>query len=503
MSGTSPSEENGREPIGYEAYIGLDHITNFEPVATFPPSEATDPVDQRMGVKYNLMKEGEDSVESPTRKDLSSINRGHKTPSTDRFKRRELYHPEEQIFITAHRQIEASFLRAVNDIERAIHDHLLAPLGPDDTVVINHVAKAATLVKRSVSYMDMAIDGVKTLQQMKGVDFLRFRHLVEPASGFQSMQFRRIELMLGIRKGDRLPMMRDESIGSLVNQTVGMALERGASEEEQSAFRAAVIAAIKDHLNLEERANKGDEAASAVLKSIDGDISARLLSGGRSSTSDHMEKLAKRRFSEEYMNEWHELEEGINLKEALLRSLAYLKVEKIYPHFVADMTGLSVGQGSFPAIREFLGHPDFANRGDILLLEDKPDQVAAKSKYGINEETEAKGKKALFLVEQFPEAHGLSTFHELVEAILDLDESVRMLHFQHARTVERSIGNRPGTGGSRGIEYLDHACHQTACGMIHRVRTCLMNPEDELLVKLLSKPRGFNPRGIFEAVSIE
>jgi len=43
---------------------------------------------------------------------------------------------------------------------------------------------------------------------------------------------------------------------------------------------------------------------------------------------------------------------------------------------------------------------------------------------------------------------------EICERLVDLDEGFAEWRYRHARMVERTIGTRPGTGGSSGAEYL-------------------------------------------------
>jgi tryptophan 2,3-dioxygenase len=43
---------------------------------------------------------------------------------------------------------------------------------------------------------------------------------------------------------------------------------------------------------------------------------------------------------------------------------------------------------------------------------------------------------------------------ELCERLVDLDEGVQEWRYRHVKMVERTIGTRPGTGGSAGAEYL-------------------------------------------------
>jgi tryptophan 2,3-dioxygenase len=43
---------------------------------------------------------------------------------------------------------------------------------------------------------------------------------------------------------------------------------------------------------------------------------------------------------------------------------------------------------------------------------------------------------------------------QICERLLDLDEGVQEWRYRHVKMVERTIGTKPGTGGSTGVEYL-------------------------------------------------
>ena len=43
---------------------------------------------------------------------------------------------------------------------------------------------------------------------------------------------------------------------------------------------------------------------------------------------------------------------------------------------------------------------------------------------------------------------------DLCERLVDLDEGVQEWRYRHVKMVERTIGNKPGTGGSSGVDYL-------------------------------------------------
>ena len=43
---------------------------------------------------------------------------------------------------------------------------------------------------------------------------------------------------------------------------------------------------------------------------------------------------------------------------------------------------------------------------------------------------------------------------DLCERLVDVDEGVQEWRYRHVKMVERTIGNKPGTGGSSGVDYL-------------------------------------------------
>lgn len=47
-----------------------------------------------------------------------------------------------------------------------------------------------------------------------------------------------------------------------------------------------------------------------------------------------------------------------------------------------------------------------------------------------------------------------STLMQLCERLVDLDEGIQEWRYRHIKMVERTIGNKQGTGGSAGVQYL-------------------------------------------------
>jgi tryptophan 2,3-dioxygenase len=60
---------------------------------------------------------------------------------------------------------------------------------------------------------------------------------------------------------------------------------------------------------------------------------------------------------------------------------------------------------------------------------------------------------------------------ELCERFVDLDEGVQEWRYRHVKMVERTIGARPGTGGSAGAEYLRKTLFRPAFPDLWEIRT--------------------------------
>ncbi len=62
---------------------------------------------------------------------------------------------------------------------------------------------------------------------------------------------------------------------------------------------------------------------------------------------------------------------------------------------------------------------------------------------------------------------------ELCERMVDLDEGVQEWRYRHVKMVERTIGNKRGTGGSAGAEYLKTTVGRPAFPDLWEIRTKL------------------------------
>jgi len=63
--------------------------------------------------------------------------------------------------------------------------------------------------------------------------------------------------------------------------------------------------------------------------------------------------------------------------------------------------------------------------------------------------------------------------YEMAEKLVDVEESFQLWRFRHMKTVERTIGHKPGTGGSSGVGFLRRALDHQFFPELIDVRTVI------------------------------
>src|SRR5438067_1096326 len=84
---------------------------------------------------------------------------------------------------------------------------------------------------------------------------------------------------------------------------------------------------------------------------------------------------------------------------------------------------------------------------------------------------DARVEAAWLAVYRDPEAHW--DLYELAEKLVDLEYRFQQWRFVHMKTVERIIGNKPGTGGTAGVPYLTKVIGQQFFPELLKLRTSL------------------------------
>ena len=98
-------------------------------------------------------------------------------------------HHDELLFITVHQAYELWFKQILHELDAAI------ALCEED-----RVPAATRAVKRIVEIEKLLLNQIHILESMTPISFLAFRDQLNPASGFQSMQFREIEISSGLKE---------------------------------------------------------------------------------------------------------------------------------------------------------------------------------------------------------------------------------------------------------------------------------------------------------------
>ncbi len=95
---------------------------------------------------------------------------------------------DELLFITIHQAYELWFKLILHELETAI-----------ETMGEKNILRAHHFIHRTVQIMKHLVQQIHLLETMTPADFLAFRQTLAPASGFQSVQFREIEFIAGLR----------------------------------------------------------------------------------------------------------------------------------------------------------------------------------------------------------------------------------------------------------------------------------------------------------------
>jgi tryptophan 2,3-dioxygenase len=105
---------------------------------------------------------------------------------------------DEHLFIVTHQAYELWFKQILWELG-SIHK-----IFSQAQVSESSMSTVVSRMARVKAIQSLLIDQIAVLETMAPQDFLEFRNLLSPASGFQSVQFRILENTLGLRQGERL-----------------------------------------------------------------------------------------------------------------------------------------------------------------------------------------------------------------------------------------------------------------------------------------------------------
>jgi tryptophan 2,3-dioxygenase len=112
-------------------------------------------------------------------------------------------HHDELLFITIHQAYELWFKVILQEIDAAI-----------EAMDQDRAAAAERAVRRMVEIEKLLVNQIHILETMSPINFLQFRDQLNPASGFQSMQFREIEFSSGLKDEHILRAFGEDAFAS-------------------------------------------------------------------------------------------------------------------------------------------------------------------------------------------------------------------------------------------------------------------------------------------------
>jgi tryptophan 2,3-dioxygenase len=124
---------------------------------------------------------------------------------------------DEMLFIITHQAYELWFkqiLHEIDSIRTIMQSSAINDNSPELQTVVHRLSRIVTILKVLVHQVDV-------METMTPMDFLDFRDMLRPASGFQSWQFKIIEAKLGLKFHHRhaqehyLSQLREEEVRSI------------------------------------------------------------------------------------------------------------------------------------------------------------------------------------------------------------------------------------------------------------------------------------------------
>ena len=234
-------------------------------------------------------------------------------------------HHDELLFILVHQTYELWFKELLHDLDAVVANLQQAGAAPQSH---DEVYEAARLLRRCTEITRVLVEQFTILETMLPTHFLAFRGLLEPASGFQSEQFREIEFLCGLKDEKMLryhrptaeayaslkrrleePSLRDVFFGALQAMGKLAPAGEGATERERFEARARAVHELykdehhhRDWIDVCERLTEFDELVVSWrlrhIQLVERIIGIRMGTGGSTGASYLKLTLDKKFFPE-------------------------------------------------------------------------------------------------------------------------------------------------------------------------------------------------------------
>ncbi len=252
-------------------------------------------------------------------------------------------------------------------------------------------------LRRTALWFRQVSTHFQLMETMTTRDYLSFRDKLSPASGFQSAQLREIEILIGLEADKRLPLGHESSYMQSLRHDDG---------SPSAAYH---------------RVSRRLEDVPTLYDALGEWLYRTPIQGSIPEMDDDAQKVQE--FITSYI-EAHRVEiEGVKQR--------------------------ACAQASNDKDRERLSKRydrESHNARAFLRAVDRPEEIRPRS---------SRIRAALVFIESYRELPLLAWPREVLDAVVELEQSFLIFRQRHARMVERVIGRRTGTGGSAGVDYLD------------------------------------------------
>jgi tryptophan 2,3-dioxygenase len=297
---------------------------------------------------------------------------------------------DEVLFIVIHQIEELWFKLALREIVAA------RDLFAQDHVPETALAAAVRGVDRTSETLRHAATQFSLMETMTTRDYLSFRDRLYPASGFQSSQLRELEILLGLKTEERIPLGHESYLDALKHH-----------DGTPSAASQRVQARLADLPTLHD-AVEGWVYRTPIAGSRPGDV------GDQEVVDDFIQRYCAAAEKEIF---------GLG-KRAVSFALTEADRSRLRKRYQREAAG---------------------TRAHLMA-----DEIDPQDRLRIR-----RVRAAVLFIESYRELPLLAWPRKVLDSIVALEQAFIIFRQRHARMVERVIGNRTGTGGSAGVAYLD------------------------------------------------
>ena len=296
---------------------------------------------------------------------------------------------DETLFIIVHQTFELWFLQMRHELKSVIEFFSQEKI--DDNS--EEMARIVQRLDRIIRIIKLITDHFEILETMQPLDFLEFRGLLSPASGFQSKQFRIIESMLGLQ-------MTSRHMPEYYKHTNRGGFSPNDYEEiEEAENQLTLLQGLKNWLGRMPYFNKNLWSDYELMYPFN--------------------QVSDNKFTSDYFN----------IYDQLLKSTR----DEILADEEADKEKKEKAQTDYmKSIQTY--KTLFLEKGTNIFS--PPELVSAMF---------------IMLYRQTPV---LRLPFEVIDKLIDIDELLSIWRYKHYLVVKKMIGSKPGTGGSAGAEYL-------------------------------------------------